>query len=518
MEPGSFRIKRVGEDLPTENTESLEHSQEQELEELNSPVISPSSQAEKSPLRLANRGAVNHSGSTSSQSDLSCPECNAPINSEAVICVACGYNIKKGKKVKTKYQPAKKSKASFPNQHRSQSRRVTKPSAFSNFLFMLVFFGGIGGGVWYFFFKPLPPIYGPHKEVDMSGAKFKPKDFEIVYENGNDKNSVSINAWREMEAHFNEKKNTMLIKAKKNAKKFKDVKMLTFKKPKSIYRSKIEICFNSEDYEYFRKKHGDSRSPEEIARAYMIAMVAKDGNGIKAVTLPNPNAKILWEGRKPGDSSRMKDVDFIDLQVGANMFPASRKAVRVTAAMLGNNRKILQPILAGQILPTPILMAKVRGEWKVDASDIIGARMRVSAKSTGQIPGQFPEGSAQYVAHKFLMATVSKNEKTVRETTVPGTENKVLWDTDAPEKLINFYKNVIFKIPSIGDQILAAPETKITVTESILNNQKTILIPVYNGRDFPFAVFLQKGPGNNWKVNPSLFVKSELAERAKKGK
>lgn len=383
MEPGSFKIKKVGEDLPSSENQVVENSESSEQEGIESPTIVPPSQQAKSPLRLANRSNV---PLASSDTNSACPECNASIAEDAVMCVACGFNIKKGKNVNTKYKKAKKSKASFPNQQRSQSRTATKPSAFSNFLFMLVFFGGIGGGVWYFFFKPLPPVYGPHKVVDMPGAKFKPNEFEIVYDSGNYKNSVSINAWREMEAHFNAKKNTMHFEAKKNAKKYKHISMLTFKKPKSILTRKIEILFDSKDYQFLQqievessgntvekinKRSIDYTNPKNVAVKFLKAFLMKDKNGIIESVLEDSADKILWEGQ-PASKSSLAKLDTATYRVPKEgeviMAPYGKK---ILAYHVSFYKTTVIPVVGGKDTPYPIFLVDVSvgdgiKEWRVD--------------------------------------------------------------------------------------------------------------------------------------------------------
>lgn len=528
MEPGGFKIKRVGEDLPSNNeTEQNNEAVVESEEVLEQSTISPPPQA-KSPLRLANRPGTRPP--VNNITGMSCPECNVPIDDNAVMCVSCGYNIKKGRKVNTKYEQPKRHVSNFPNQHRSTSRKSTKPSALSNLLFLLIFFGGIGAGVWFLFFKPLPPIYGPFDSVDLKGAKLDAASYTIVAEYLNKKGSYSITAWREMEAHHDGKE--LFFKAKKNGKEFKNPKWLLFKKPKGVSPGKMKVVLDQKDYDYLNKTFGgqgpfkeitsqkakpklDNSSPESVARIYMIAMSAKDGKDIQKVIVPNPNAKILWEGQSPRDAKHLYDLDFIDLEVGAELIASNNKAVKITPDLVSDKKKILQPILAGQIIPIPIVMVKIQSVWKVNASDIIGAKMRLKAKADGQVSGSFTKGSPKEVAYKFLIASANQDKKGVIDSIIPGMENELLWDDKAPEKLLKVLHTVIFKTAQAGDLIYDTPTSKITVKKEMLEKDRTLLIPVINGNDFPMAFHLKK-TAVGWRVDPTSLIRFELEGEKKK--
>lgn len=151
MEPGGFRIKKVGEDLPKESEvgegdgnieEALSASTE------NEETVIPPPEKKENPLRLARRP-----GQAPIKEGVSCPECNSTVEQDAVMCVSCGFNLKKGKQVKTKYKK-KSASPSFPNRSQAQKPKKRGPSAFSNFVFYTVILAGIGGGLYYFLVMP----------------------------------------------------------------------------------------------------------------------------------------------------------------------------------------------------------------------------------------------------------------------------------------------------------------------------------------------------------------------------
>ena len=152
MQPGGFKIKRVGEDLPKESDDSVNPDTEEANANENQSTTSKPNR-----LRLANKKSnVEPAKSEEIKSNGKvCPECNSPVQENAVLCVSCGYNFKKGKKVKTKCNLDNKP-PSFPRRKTAGNVKAKKPggSFFFKLIKFCIFIGILAGAGYYFLIKP----------------------------------------------------------------------------------------------------------------------------------------------------------------------------------------------------------------------------------------------------------------------------------------------------------------------------------------------------------------------------
>ena len=104
-----FKIKKLGNDLPDENPPKLSLRDKVEGNQ-------PENVQQEAP-KLSLRDKNNNFASSQNLSKITCPECSAELDSEAVICIQCGTNIKSGKQLKTK---AKKTKVHRQKGHKKK--------------------------------------------------------------------------------------------------------------------------------------------------------------------------------------------------------------------------------------------------------------------------------------------------------------------------------------------------------------------------------------------------------------
>ena len=549
MEPGGFKIKRVGEDLPEENPE-VDVNENPELTETNSqePVIAPPTQG-SNPLRLANRPGTQapHQSNPPHQTQSphqthatqgvrpksTCPECHTEVEPGAVLCIACGYNIQQGGKIKTRYDMTPRRPAGGGK--RTSSKRG--PSLLSNLIFYTVVLGVIGGAAYYFFMKPAMDKASSKKNLAKCRSQlhrlaraFPEKEDHTVQ--CPDTGDVYEFYWpKDNKNPFDMSDNFYIAYCDRHktgigtdgaTKAFPKItgKPISFKKIHAIVvgtsgdLSAEDQKFRKEIAREYEQPKLDPNSAESVARAYMVAIVSKDPKAIQEVILPNPNAKVLWEGETPKDGSHMYETGFVELELGGSMIVGPGKIVEVTKKMLPPGTKILQPIYAGNFVPIPIFLKKVNGAWKVNASELIGSKMRLAAKSTGTVAGNLKSGSPEDIAYKFFYACSTMDEKGVKAVIIPGTGDPVLWDEMSSDQAIALLKKTMFRRPKAGESIMVTPKRKVKVSTSMVSGDKTIIIPIVNGMDLPVALSIKKMTDGTWKVDPRHIVKMEKEERA----
>ena len=129
----------------------------------------------------------------------------------------------------------------------------------------------------------------------------------------------------------------------------------------------------------------DTRSAEDVFRAFMLAMMTNDRAALTNTILPNPDADILWQGEPPPAAlwaqikAQIAGMTFHEFKVGDTWYLPGGKGVPVTSDLVGPDKKLLAPSLGGKSLPTVIPMQRINGEWKVDAASLIASREKQGA-------------------------------------------------------------------------------------------------------------------------------------------
>ena len=106
---------------------------------------------------------------------------------------------------------------------------------------------------------------------------------------------------------------------------------------------------------------------------------SKDGRNLKGLTLSQETAREFRERAKKRFleqvKNQIKNMKFREVKAGETLALPGGLELKVTKKMVNANRKLLFPIVEGQELPTPLTVLLVKGEWKVDASSLIAARL-----------------------------------------------------------------------------------------------------------------------------------------------
>jgi hypothetical protein len=116
-------------------------------------------------------------------------------------------------------------------------------------------------------------------------------------------------------------------------------------------------------------------TPEDALRTFMLAVLAQDGEAVRAVTLPNSDRDWLLKGQ-PAPPAVIKDataqfgkLPIKRLKEGEKVALPKGKQYVVSAGEVGEDRAILLP----QGAPVPTRLRKADGHWKVAADPFIAA-------------------------------------------------------------------------------------------------------------------------------------------------
>jgi hypothetical protein len=110
-------------------------------------------------------------------------------------------------------------------------------------------------------------------------------------------------------------------------------------------------------------------------------MVSNDKETIREITVPNPDAAVLWSGQKVPDEAiemikkELESAKCRELKVGDVFVLPNKKELKITDKMVNEDNKMFVPTIGGQEMPTPLAARKTKGQWKVDAGPLIAARL-----------------------------------------------------------------------------------------------------------------------------------------------
>ena len=134
-----------------------------------------------------------------------------------------------------------------------------------------------------------------------------------------------------------------------------------------------------------------ARTPEEVVRAFFVAMFSNDEVGVRKEMLPNPNPEILWQGEPlPPEFLRwakphLQNMTCRECKVGEIIDLPGAPSLEVTDQMVNERSRLVFPIIGDEPSPIPLFVFLVDGAWKVDAAPLIAARQaatRMKEKET----------------------------------------------------------------------------------------------------------------------------------------
>jgi hypothetical protein len=133
----------------------------------------------------------------------------------------------------------------------------------------------------------------------------------------------------------------------------------------------------------------DKRSPEEIARAFLVAMVLRDADAISQLILPNPEAELLWKDKPLPIELRARARDAAEstplrrLKTGDVVALPDGQRYTVKKDLVTDTRVLIMP--EGFKLPLVVEQDDV-DQWKVNAEALIAERKKISEQEKDRSP------------------------------------------------------------------------------------------------------------------------------------
>ena len=121
-------------------------------------------------------------------------------------------------------------------------------------------------------------------------------------------------------------------------------------------------------------------SPDEVVRAFFIAMLSCNEVEIRKHILPNPDASWLWYGQAPPPDvltdmeTQFNNMTLREHKVGETIILPGGHHLEISDQMVNEYSKLVTPTIGGKPMPTPLPLVKLDGHWKVDAGSLIAAR------------------------------------------------------------------------------------------------------------------------------------------------
>jgi hypothetical protein len=107
-------------------------------------------------------------------------------------------------------------------------------------------------------------------------------------------------------------------------------------------------------------KAGDKPgSPEDVYRRFMLGNLSGDEKAIRTLVLDHPEAAILWSGGSyPAPVAEVLGKQYREMKISRMTDEPERVVLQSPAS------------------PVPLEVRRVNGEWRIDASPIIGFRKK----------------------------------------------------------------------------------------------------------------------------------------------
>lgn len=138
---------------------------------------------------------------------------------------------------------------------------------------------------------------------------------------------------------------------------------------------------------------------EAAVRGLMLGSVMADEAAVKAVIMPHPDSAILWSGPVPTKDQlvlvqqRMGTVTFRECKAGDTLVLGGGRKFTVTPDMVGPDAKVLVPDMGAQGTSMPMVVKRIDGTWRVDATPVIEARMLANQIRESMSKGANPASS-----------------------------------------------------------------------------------------------------------------------------
>ncbi len=119
---------------------------------------------------------------------------------------------------------------------------------------------------------------------------------------------------------------------------------------------------------------------KSICQKFIRSMLSKNEKGVRSVILPAEDAELLWQGEAPPKGMLEKIDKSIENMVitepkeGETVMLPDGRSIVMKKGMIGKDKTMILMTLGGEKMPIPLMLSKVKGEWKIDASPLIAGR------------------------------------------------------------------------------------------------------------------------------------------------
>ncbi len=116
----------------------------------------------------------------------------------------------------------------------------------------------------------------------------------------------------------------------------------------------------------------------ETCQKFFKSILQNDKEGVLSTILPAEGAEILWQGQAPPKEmlkqieKAVQNLSIIEINEGETVELPNGKSFVITKEMI--NTRFIWVTMGGKRMPTPFLILKVKGNWKIDAKPLIAGR------------------------------------------------------------------------------------------------------------------------------------------------
>lgn len=267
------------------------------------------------------------------------------------------------------------------------------------------------------------------------------------------------------------------------------------------------------------------RSPENVARQFVGAMILGEEETIRQLALPDDRLAELWrnsfsvsEEMRSDFRKHIRELRVARLRVG-DKFTLSGRGTQLVGPEDVNDNRIMLNVGAEA---DPIVVVNAEGEWRVDASMQIESRAKRNAAVESALSVHSPSiaeaapfgrkaTTPEDVAREFLLALRFMDHDMIRHYALPDERLSMLWGASAMRRrgliraLAGDARGEMRRL-NVGDKIRGPNGVgEATISTAMVNDARLML----QAGDNPFPVSLVKYDGH-WRVDPQPYISAIL--------
>jgi hypothetical protein len=252
--------------------------------------------------------------------------------------------------------------------------------------------------------------------------------------------------------------------------------------------------------------------PEDVLRRFLVALLRQYEAGIRATTLANSEAAVLWQGSRDFAGERAEaiksaaSISFHRLKVGDEVQIPGGRTLRLDEDCVNEDRQQI----ACSDFPLPFILVKETDGWRVDASPFIGAR---KAAATAMRKNANPVSMPSWSADAALLDKLDREVTLTGWKLRPPTEYKFVDQSTPPNKAF-IWAGPVQKDETFATMVIlivpAGPAERTAELESLLKDSMT---GIETRRD-AWTSF----PPENGRIGELEFIRARWSGVCKTGK